>query len=209
MHVHANAAMSLDGKLATRLRRQTRLSCPEDMARVHRLRAASDAILVGVGTVLADDPSLLVKVEHAPGASHPVRVVLDSRGRTPPSSKVLEGPARTIVVVASGAKPDLPRAEILECGEGAVHLPRLLAALEARGIRRLLVEGGATVLASFFASDLVDELTVYIAPVVLGGKDAPTLADGEGAADLVGASRLRILSVAALGPGVLLHAVRP
>lgn len=212
MHVLVNAATSVDGKLSTRDRRQVAISGPEDFDRVDRLRAAADAVLVGVGTVLADDPSLTLdeadrRVERLrngrPG--DPARAVLDSRARTPPDARVLDDDAATHLLVVEDAPDD--RVEALTAAGTGVEVHRVAAdgdrvdvaagldALEAAGLDRLLVEGGGEVVFSLFAAGLVDELSVYVGSTLVGGRDAPTLADGEGFLDprdltLTGVERL-------------------
>lgn len=201
-----NAAVSADGKIALPGGKPLRLSGPEDLARVHRLRESNDAILVGVGTVLADDPSLLAKAEHLgrPPARQPLRVVLDSRARCPPSARVLDGRARTLVIVAEDAPArSWPGGEVARAGRGRVDLRLALDALHARGVRSLLVEGGATVIGAFLRARLVDELTVYVAPVVVGG-GAPSLVEGAGAADAGAVLDLDLVASERLGEGVLL-----
>jgi len=205
-----NAAVSADGKLSDRSRTQVALSSDEDFERVDRLRADADAILVGVGTVLADDPSLTVKDDgrRAEGGN-PTRVVLDSRARTPTDATVLDDQAPTVVAVTD--ETDDGRAEALrdsatvlrtESGDGRVDLSELLDILSQRGYESLMVEGGGEVVFSFLDAGLVDELTVYVAPVFVGGRDAPTLADGDGFVDdYVEAS---LTDVERLGDGVLL-----
>ena len=205
MRVLGNAAMSLDGRIALPGGARARLSGPEDKARVHRLRNEVDAILVGINTVLADDPELLVDPALAGVAEpkHPLRVVLDRRLRTPPGARVLKGPARTLVLTAEAHAGPLPGAEVVAAGKEEVELPRVLEALAARGCRSLLVEGGARVHARFLRAGLYERFTVYVAPVVLGG--GPSLADGPLALHAVGeAPRLRLLGAAPLGEGVLL-----
>jgi 2,5-diamino-6-(ribosylamino)-4(3H)-pyrimidinone 5'-phosphate reductase len=193
MHVVANAAMSADGKLSSRRREQVVISGPEDFARVDALRASCDAVLVGSGTVLADDPHLTVedpdlraerREEGQP--AHPARVVADTHARTQSDSRVLDDAAASYVLVGDAA-PDERRtalretgAELIEAGDERVALPEAFAALEAEGIDRLLIEGGGEVLFSAFEAGLVDELTVFVGPVLIGGRDAPTLADGAG-----------------------------
>jgi len=193
MHVLANAATSVDGKLSTRRREQVAISGPEDFARVDRLRADYDAVMVGVGTVLADDPSLtvddpdLVARREARGEPvQPARVVADSRLRTPMDARILDDTARTYLLAAEAAPTErieaveAAGATVVVAGEERVDLPAALDALEDDGVGRLMVEGGGELLFSLFAADLVDELSVYVGSVVLGGRDAPTLADGEG-----------------------------
>jgi 2,5-diamino-6-(ribosylamino)-4(3H)-pyrimidinone 5'-phosphate reductase len=202
MRVTVNAAMSADGKIALRGATPLALSDAEDVRRVHQLRAKHDAILVGIGTVLADDPQLTVR--HVPGARNPVRVVLDSRGRTPPNARLLDGAVRTYVFTANGVGRKLPNAETIEAGEGRVDLRLALRELAARGIQSVLVEGGATVIGAFLRAGLVDELYTYVAPVVVGG-GAPTLVEGPGAEKAEHVLKLRLQSAQRLGEGVLLQ----
>lgn len=193
MHVRVNAAMSVDGKLSTRERTQLEISGAEDFERVDELRAAFDAVMVGVGTVLADDPSLTLKSpdlvaerEERGESPHPVRVVADSQARTPADARVLEGAAETYVLVSERASDerirDLERAgaQCVVAGERRVALPEAFATLESRGVERVMVEGGGELIFSLFECDVVDALSVFVGSVVVGGRDAPTLADGEG-----------------------------
>jgi 2,5-diamino-6-(ribosylamino)-4(3H)-pyrimidinone 5'-phosphate reductase len=193
MHVFVNAAVSADGKLSTRRREQVRISGTEDFARVDRLRADADAVLVGVGTVLADDPHLTVDDPALRAArtdrddpANPARVVVDSSGRTPTDARVLDDAATTYVVVSAAATDARRRAladagaEVVVAGDDRVALDDALPTLADRGVGSLMVEGGGEIIHSFFAADLVDELSVYVGSLILGGRDAPTLADGDG-----------------------------
>lgn len=207
MYIHANAAVSVDGKLASRRRRQLAISGEADFERVDRLRADMDAVAVGVGTVVADDPSLTVPPAVANG-DQPARVVLDSTGRTPSDARILDGSAPTYVVTAEAAPPaERERLQtagatvITTAGPDRVEVNEAIGRLEAAGIDRLLVEGGGEVLFSLFAAELVDQLTLYVAPAVIGGRDAPTLVDGVGFVDRFPA--LSLESVERIDTGVL------
>lgn len=201
--VSINAAMSVDGKIALRDGRAARLSNEEDLVRVHHLRSQADAILVGVGTVLMDDPKLTVKPKYARGRN-PLRIVLDSDGKTPASSHVLDGTAPTLIVTTEECDRTFPRAEVLRCGKDEVDLHALLDQLGARGIRSILVEGGSTVIWSFLQQRLADELKVFVAGVIVGGQSTPTLAGGQGSASMDEVIRLRLDATERTGDGVLL-----
>jgi 2,5-diamino-6-(ribosylamino)-4(3H)-pyrimidinone 5'-phosphate reductase len=216
VYVHVNAATSADGKLASRERSQLRISGPEDFDRVDAIRADSDAVAVGVGTVLADDPSLTVTDDdrvagrEADGETpHPARVVFDSRGRTPTDAAILDDTAETYVLVAEAA-PEERRAaletagaEVVVAGTDRVDPTAGLDALADRGVERLMVEGGGELISSLFEAELVDELTVYVGAMVVGGRDAPTLADGPGFVE--GFPELSLEGVERLDDGVLLR----
>lgn len=207
--VTINAAMSVDGKIALADGRGIRISDEEDLRRVHRLRASVDAILVGVGTVLKDDPKLTVKAEYAEGAS-PLRIVVDSDGRTPEGAMVLDASAPTLIVTTADCDRNFPRAQVLRCGVDEVDLHALLDHLAERGVKTLLVEGGSTIIGSFLRERLADELKVFVGSLVLGGAGAPTLAGGEGARSLEEATHLRLERAERLGDGILLeYAVVP
>lgn len=200
-----NAAMSVDGKIALSDGRAIRLSSEEDVRRVHQLRSHVDAIVVGVGTILKDDPKLTVNPDYALGRN-PLRVVLDSNGRTPERAHVLDGSAPTLIVTSDGCERVFPPpAEVLRCGKDEVDIPRLLDHLAGRGIRAALVEGGSTVIWSFLQGGLVDELKVFIASLVLGGQGTPTLAGGRGVASSELAVRLRLDRTERMGNGILLE----
>lgn len=203
-HVVVNAAMSVDGKIALPSRTGVQISNEEDLRRVHELRASCDAILVGVGTVLMDDPKLTVKKEYAKGPN-PLRIVLDSDGSCPETAAVLDGSAPTLIVTNNGCTKTFRNAEVVRCGEDEVDVRRLLEILHGRGVKRVLVEGGATVNWSFFSADIVDELLVFVGSLVIGGHSTPTLVGGEGVKGLEEANRLRLTRATPLGDGVLLE----
>ncbi len=199
-----NAAMSVDGKIALPDGQGVRLSNEEDVRRVHQLRSKVDAILVGVGTILADDPKLTIKSEYAKGRN-PLRVVLDSNGKTPVGAHVLDGSAPTVIVTSDRSERVFPHAEVLRCGKDEVDLAPLLDRLAERGVRTILVEGGSTVIWSFLRQGLADELKVFVASRVLGGRSSPTLAGGPGVASLGDSIRIRLDRAERLGDGVLLE----
>lgn len=194
MYVHVNVATSADGKLSTRERRQVRISGDEDFGRVDRLRAEYDGVLVGVGTVVADDPSLVRhaethrRAERGPDAEPPARVVADTRLRTPADAAVLQGEPRTYLLHGESATAERRRtleaagATLVAAGSGndRVEFPTGFEALESHGVESLLVEGGGEVIYSLFDHGLVDRLTVFVGGTILGGRQAPTLADGRG-----------------------------
>lgn len=217
MHVHVNAAESVDGKLSTHEREQVAISGPEDFDRMDALRADSDAVMVGVGTVLADDPGLTVKDDERRAtrveggeAPNPARVVADSRARTPTDAAVFEGTAETYVLVSEAADDDDIRAleeagaTVIVAGPERVDLQSGLERLEQREIAKLLVEGGGELIFSLFAAGLVDRFSVFVGSVVVGGRDAPTLADGEGFSDSGRFPTLALVDVEQLDTGVVL-----
>ncbi len=210
--------MSADGKIATVERRQTRISGGRDFDRVDSLRAESDAIMVGVGTILADDPSLTVKSEKrreerrkARKAENPVRIVVDNHARTPVDAEILnKGKGKRIIAVSKLAiVEDVERlgekAEILICGKEEVNLRNLLYLLWQRGVSRLMVEGGATLNWSLISQGLVDELYIYVGNMIIGGENAPTLVDGKGFTSEEKMVRLELLSAERMDEGVLLR----
>ncbi len=203
-YVVLNAAMSLDGKIAT-AQGESRLSSPEDLKRVHRLRASVDAIMVGLGTLLADDPKLTVAL--VPGRN-PRRVIVDSSARTPLDAYVVRSASQTPTIIAVTSRAPTKRVRELEeagttvltCGRGSqVSLRLLLTRLKKMGVRRLLLEGGGTLNWSMLSRGLVDEISVAISPRVVGGADAITLAEGQGVACIQDAARLRLVGARKYG----------
>jgi 2,5-diamino-6-(ribosylamino)-4(3H)-pyrimidinone 5'-phosphate reductase len=219
MDVVVNAATSVDGKLASSDRTQVAISGDADFERVAAVRARSDAVVVGVGTVLADDPSLTVTDDDLVAAREdrgdprqPARVVADSRARTPPESAVLDDCAHTYVLSTANAPADRREALASDttdvvvvdaADDGNVDVAAGLRELDSRGVSDLLVEGGGELVFSLFDAGLVDELTVYVGSTVIGGRDAPTLVDGDGFRDPDFVD-LALRDVERLGDGVLL-----
>ena len=195
--VLVNVAMSADGKLDTSARRGTTISSTADKARVDRLRAGVDAVLVGGRTLLREDPRLTVSSQALRSErlalglpENPAKVGVVSQiseQELPDQGRFLSsGPARRFIFTTSRTPVEVVRrleaagVTVQLSGELRVDLPAVLASLSRTGMRSILVEGGGTLLAEFFRQDLVDELTIYIAPRIFGGASAPTLADGTG-----------------------------
>jgi 2,5-diamino-6-(ribosylamino)-4(3H)-pyrimidinone 5'-phosphate reductase len=217
-HVTVNVAISADGKLSTKERRQVKISGDADFTRVDQLKAGSDAIMVGIGTVIADDPSLTVKSEELKRErvsrgldENPVRVVVDSRGRIPVDAAVLcRGPGTRVIGCAEAIDPGTHRtlkshATVIIAGKEEVDLKNLLCQLYDMGVRDLMVEGGGTLLWSMFELGLVDEMFQYIGNMVIGGRDSPTPVDGEGFSGTVPFVRMDLLECVRIDEGVLLH----
>ena len=209
-YVIVNCAMSADGKIALPSRKQLRISSNEDIKRVHQLRNNCDAVLIGIETVLSDDPKLTVKKEYVKNPKQPLRVVLDSLGRTPKDALVVNKDAKTVLIVTKGNEPEFDEDHIEVIGytpdnEEHIRLSSVLKLLSDKGVNTLLVEGGGTVIWNFLKHKCVDDLYVYIGPFVIGGKTTPTFADGDGIKNEDERIALRILEVNRLGPGLLLH----
>jgi diaminohydroxyphosphoribosylaminopyrimidine deaminase/5-amino-6-(5-phosphoribosylamino)uracil reductase len=167
--VVAQIGQSLDGRVATETGHSHYINGPAGLAHLHRLRALMDAVVVGVGTALADDPQLTVRRVSGP---HPTRVVIDARGRLPGGAKLLANDGvRRVVVTAAGARPPLPSdVEIVDIArtDGQLAPAAILAALAERGLRRVLIEGGADTVSRFLAAKCLDRLHVMVAPIILG-----------------------------------------
>src|SRR5262245_59981557 len=188
-----NAAVSVDGKLAPASRLKVRLGSDRDRARMDRLRAGSDAILIGAGTLRAEDPPLQVRtpagrrLRTTEGRKGPLLEILLSRTlRIPASSRFLRegGPPRLIVAPRSAPEARLrrlrARREVWTLGRADVEPSEMLRRLSRRGVRRLLVEGGGEVFALFLEAGLVDEINLTVTSYLIGGRGAPTLFEGSG-----------------------------
>ncbi len=199
--VIVNVAMSADGKIALPDKTEVKISGEEDFERVHHLRNTVDAILVGIGTVLADDPKMTVKRKYVDDPTHPLKIVLDSHARTPPDAQLFSKGEHLIVTTEDNDKKGW-----IKCGEGdEVDLHQLMDILEERGVEKLLVEGGGEVIYSFFREGLVDEFNVFVGSMVIGGQDAPTPADGPGAQSIDDIVNLKLISHEKMDDGILLR----
>jgi 2,5-diamino-6-(ribosylamino)-4(3H)-pyrimidinone 5'-phosphate reductase len=215
MNVTVNAAMSVDGKLSSRRREQIKISGSDDFDRVDEIRTAVDGIMVGIGTVLADDPHLVLddpdgrrERRQSGRPTSPARIVVDSRGRTPPDGRICDDAATTYILVSSTAPEERRQAlrkagaELIVAGDERVDLPTALDQLAEAGIEQLLIEGGGELIYSAFDENLVDELTVFVGSLLIGGREAPTLADGDGFTETF--PRLSLNDVKQVDDGVVL-----
>ncbi|WP_425577115.1 bifunctional diaminohydroxyphosphoribosylaminopyrimidine deaminase/5-amino-6-(5-phosphoribosylamino)uracil reductase RibD [Streptomyces enissocaesilis] len=211
-HVRWKYAATLDGRIAAADSTSRWISSPESRADVHRLRAEADAVIVGSGTVRADDPHLAVRgAAGAEGVTQPLRVVVDTDATAVrPGARVLDDAAPTLIAVAR----DADAAHLAGTEAEVVRLPRaatgldihaLLAALHARGVRSVLLEGGPTLAGAFVAAGAVDTVTGYLAPVLLGAGPA-ALADA-GITTIAEALRLDVTETARIGPDLRITAV--
>ncbi|MGP8331457.1 MAG: 2,5-diamino-6-(ribosylamino)-4(3H)-pyrimidinone 5'-phosphate reductase [Methanosarcinaceae archaeon] len=211
-----NSAMSADGKISTKRRKQVRISGSVDFDRMDELRATSDAVMVGIGTVLADDPSLTVKSKERRAKrkdsgyeDNPIRVVVDSKARTPIDADIFKKGEGTRVIAVSRSAPDEEVralediAVVIVTGEDRVNLPELVIQLKKMGINRLMVEGGAGLNFGMLLSGLVDEIYSFVGNLIIGGVSSPTLVDGAGFGEdeTIG---LELVSCERMDKGVLL-----
>jgi diaminohydroxyphosphoribosylaminopyrimidine deaminase/5-amino-6-(5-phosphoribosylamino)uracil reductase len=196
MGVTLKLATSLDGRIATAAGESRWITGPEARIETHHLRAAHDAVLVGIETVLADDPELTVRLDGYRG-SQPARVVLDSRQRLPRTAKLVRTAQAVPTYVVTTQSPS---SELLACGvrvlqvkavaDGRPELEAALAALRDEGLQRVLVEGGGQVAGAFLRCGLVDRIEWFRAPMVLGAEGRPGIG-ALGVSELADAPRFR------------------
>jgi 2,5-diamino-6-(ribosylamino)-4(3H)-pyrimidinone 5'-phosphate reductase len=193
--------MSADGKIASPSGKQMRISCDEDIKRMYELRNEADAVLVGIGTVLSDDPKLTVKEKYVKNPKQPIRVVLDSNCRTPEKAFVVNDAAKTIILVGKNCNKNFGKnVEVIKCKttqDGFIDLEKAMQILFDRGVKKLMVEGGSTVISNFLNSGYADDMYVYVGPMIIGGKNTPTIANVN--------VNLEIVDKKSIGPGILLH----
>jgi diaminohydroxyphosphoribosylaminopyrimidine deaminase/5-amino-6-(5-phosphoribosylamino)uracil reductase len=169
MMVVGQLGQSIDGRIATVTGHSKYINGPAGLAHLHRLRAVVDAVVIGIGTALADDPQLTVRYVHGPS---PARVVLDPKGRLSAGAKLLtDDGVRRLVITTAGASTALPEGvEVvrLPAPDGQIAPAAILTALAQRGFRRVLIEGGANTVSRFLAAGCFDRLHVVVAPVIIG-----------------------------------------
>ena len=213
-YVLLNAAMTLDGKIATATG-SSNISGKEDLERVHEIRKECDGIMVGIGTVMADDPRLTVHKIDAKPEDNPVRVVVDSKGKTPIDARITNSDAKTIIAIAREYKDDFVNSKKYETfrkrgvkfffsGDKRVDLNSLMSYLHEEGIEKLMLEGGATLNFSMIKAGLIDEINICVAPMVVGGADAKTFFDGDGFDTMDEAVRLELFDSYSLGKDLIL-----
>lgn len=209
--VIAKFASSLDGRIAAASGDSRWISGPESRAWAHKLRTRIDAILVGSSTIVIDDAQLTARPDDVETERQPLRIVVDTRGRTPPMARVFTGSAKTLVATSDTA-PQQWLAAIKAQGADVLQLPTylervdvklLLEELGRRNIITLLVEGGGMILGNFFDRSLVDKIHAIIAPMIVGAQEAHTAIAGKGAYRMADALHLRDLTIERLGEDIL------
>jgi len=214
--VVAKVGQSLDGKIATARGESRWITSPTARRLGHAWRARVDAILVGINTVLRDDPRLTARGGGASRRHHPVKVILDGRLRLPLSARCLSAASPAPTLVATTMSPRHPKARALQARgveiitlpaeRGRVPLRRLCRRLAARGLHSVLIEGGGEVLASAFAQRLVDRIDFCVAPILIGGRVAPSALGGIGIPRLADAIRLADVVYRPIGPDLHVEA---
>ncbi len=209
-HITLKAAVTLDGRIATTRGDSKWITGPKARRHAHRLRVQSDAVMVGVGTVLADDP--LLTVRHVRGRS-PLRVVVDGRLRTPPDARLLDDGAPTLIF--HGERAAKARAKKLEKAgaelvavrrrEGRLDLTAVLDELGRRDVLRLLVEGGGTLHGALLDAGLADRVAIFVAPLILGAADGVSLAMGGEKDAITEAKRLKSPTMRRFGDDILVE----
>src|SRR4051812_6800011 len=186
LQVLINAAMTIDGKIATNLG-DSAISSKQDLRRLHRLRSSVDAIVIGISTVIVDNPRLTVRLVKRYGTT-PVRIIIDSTGRIPLDSKILKSASKINTIVAVTTRTSDKRidkiksagAMVIVAGAKTVDLKELFCILKKMGFNKILVEGGGELNWSILQLGIVNELMVTIAPRIVGGRTATTLVEGNG-----------------------------
>lgn len=206
--VIAKCGMTLDGKIATRTGQSRWVTGEESRRRVHELRNEVDAILVGSRTVMTDDPSLTTRLDRE-NTRDPIRVILDAGEYLDSERKIFRLESRAPTWVAASESRDYPFAnEVIAVprGNGGIDMAALMDELAAREVTSLLIEGGGTTLGSAFEAGIVDKVMFFVAPKIVGGRDAVTPVEGDGAATMDEAVQLGEMTVHHCGPDVLIEA---
>ncbi len=212
--ITAKFAMSLDGKIATPSGDSKWITGDKARWHVQKMRARSDAVMVGIGTALADDPRLTARDERGnPLARQPLRVVVDSRGRLSDSARLLSEPGKTLIAVGPGvaSSGSSNRREGIDIRpftlrDGHIDLQALTNFLaQERDITSIMVEGGGTLLGALFDLDLVDKVVAFVAPTIIGGANAPSPVGGAGVEMMADALELERVRWKRLGRDMLIE----
>ncbi len=206
--VTAKFAMSLDGKIAAHTGDSQWITGESARHRAHRMRASSEAVVVGAGTVLKDNPRLTARDERGDETGRPKwRVVVDTNGRIPPESTVFAEPGNVIWAVGDGTDvtPPGPNVEVVQLltRNSRVDLRQLISLLGSRNVHNALFEGGGSILGALFDERLVDKVAAFVAPVIVGGRNSPTPVQGAGVGEIADAIRLVDVRRTQLGPDIL------
>lgn len=213
--ITAKYAMSLDGKIATHSGDSKWISNEESRHYAHHLRYINDAIMVGVNTILADDPHLTTRCCGGRGGTvkkQPLRVIIDSEGHTPLTAQLFQEPGETLLVLGRKIKPQ-EMEDYTKIGTEPLALPstkdyidlkKLFKKLGERGITSVLVEGGSILLGSIFDQGLVDKMVVFIAPIIVGGEKAKTAVAGKGIAKVVDSFKLKRVNIERFGQDIMI-----
>jgi 2,5-diamino-6-(ribosylamino)-4(3H)-pyrimidinone 5'-phosphate reductase len=214
MQIIVNSAMTVDGKIATH-QGDSAISSKDDLIRVHKLRDSVDGIIVGISTVLADNPRLTIRLgRKRPKERHLTRIIIDSTGRIPIDSQILRTASKikTIIAVTKLAHMNVIRkikktgAIVIVAGTHTVDLKKVVWTVQRMGIKKILVEGGGEINWSLFRLGIVNELIVTMAPRIVGGRRAITLVEGEGYSRVSQGIKLQLKRVRIQNSGeVVLH----
>lgn len=206
-------AMTLDGKIATRTGDSKWISCEASRRIVHRVRDRVDAVMVGVGTVLADDPELTARIGNR--KSYPKRIIVDSRARTPANAKIFDLPDGETIIAVTQSAPESNIRKLEQAGariiyieenDSLVSLPDLMKKLGEMSITSILLEGGGRIAASALAAGIVDKVMVFVAPKIIGGESAKTPVEGLGVEFMAGAIHFERLTTRNVGCDILIEA---
>lgn len=207
-YVIMNAAMTLDGKITT-VARDSRISSTKDLLRVHRLRSKIDAVMVGINTVMSDDPMLTARRVNG---KNPTRIIIDSKAKIGLNSRIMRSCNKILTIIAASQKAGRAKLEkiiarraiVIILGKNKVDLAKLLSILKDSGMKRLLVEGGGEINWTMLSNGFVDEVMVTVAPRIVGGRNAVTLVEGAGFARVSKGIKLKLYRTAKNGNEIVL-----
>lgn len=208
-HIILSAAISLDGKIASKTG-DSELSSKQDKVRVHKLRSKVDAILVGSNTVKRDNPALTVRYVKG---KNPIRVILDSKGTISSNSKIVRTSKKIPTILAVSKKATKKNIlnlkkhsiEVIITGENRISIKNLLKKLSKKKIKTILVEGGGNINWEFIKEGLVDEIIITVSPYLIGGINAISLVEGDGFSKIQQSPKLKLKKITQFGNEVVLH----